>query len=96
MPDWFVYAAGLVLVEVVQWAILFNLPLSLTYYQDGSARRRRIRLGELVRHMVRGRVEMHGSLLYLDLGDERGNIGAHWSVLAIAVLLIGPWVLRTP
>lgn len=96
MPAWAVFAVGLVLVELLQWAILFNLPLSLTYYQHGGAHRRRIRLGELVRHMVRGRVEMHGSLLYLDLGDERGNIGAHWAVLAIAVLLIGPWVLRTP
>ena len=96
MASWIVFGVGLALVQLVQWAILFNLPLSLTYYQEGSARRRRIRLGELVRHMVRGRVEMHGSLIYVDLGDERGNIGAHWAVLAIAALLIGPWVLRTP
>lgn len=96
MTAWVVYAVGLALVELLQWAILFNLPLTLTYYQDGLAQRRRMKLGELVRHMVRGRVEMHGSLLYLDLGHQRGNIGAHWSVLAIAVLLIGPWVLRTP
>lgn len=96
MPDWVAFTLGLAVVELIQWAVLFNLPLSLTYYEDGTARRRRIKLGELVRHMVRGRVEMHGSLLYLDLGTHRGNVGAHWSVLAIAVLLIGPWVLRTP
>jgi cytochrome c-type biogenesis protein CcmE len=96
VASWVVFAVGLALVELLQWAILFNLPLSLTYYQDGMAQRRRIRLGELVRHMVRGRVEMHGPLLYVDLGDERGNIGAHWSVLALATLIVGPWVLRTP
>jgi hypothetical protein len=96
VPAWVLFSVGLALVEIIQWSVLFNLPLSLTYYENGAVRRRQLKLGELVRHMIRGRVEMHGSLLYLDLGTQRGNIGAHWPVLAIAVLLIGPWVLRTP
>lgn len=95
MVDWFTFAIGMVVFAIVQWTALFYLPMSFTFYENGQAKRRRIRLGELVCHMVRGRVELHGPLLYLDTGPRQGTIGAHWSVLAIAVLLIGPWVVRS-
>lgn len=92
MTDWLTFGLAIVVFAVVQWTVLFFLPLNLTYYEGGQAKRRSIRLGQLVRHMAHGQVEMHGPLLYLDSGAQRGTIGAHWSVLAIAVLLIGPWV----
>ena len=95
MADLATFTVSALVFVVVQWTALFFLPLNLTYYENGQAKRRRIRLGELVRHMAHNRVELHGSLLYAETGAEKGTVGAHWAVLAIAFLLIGPWVVAT-
>jgi hypothetical protein len=95
MTEWLTFGVAIVAFAIIQWTALFFLPLNLTYYVEGQARRRRIRLGELVRHMAHGRVELHGSLMYAETGAEKGTVGAHWAVMAIAILLIGPWVVTT-
>ena len=92
MHTWVTYAVAIAVFALVQWTLLFALPLSFTYYEGPAARRRSIRLGRLVQHMARGQVELHGPLLYLDADGQRGTIGGRWPVLAIAILLIGPWV----
>ena len=95
MVDWFTFGLAAVIVLVVQWGLIMLLPMSLTYYEGGHAKRRRMRMVHLIRHMAKGQVEMHGPLLFLDTGTHKGNIGAHWSVLALAWLVVGPWVSRT-
>ena len=89
---WATYAMAVVAFALLQWTIIFALPLNFNYYEGSEAKRRKMRLGTLVRHMAHGRVELHGPLLYVEADGHKGTIGAHWSVLAIAILLIGPWV----
>lgn len=89
------FTLGLATFAVIQWGLLALLPLSLTYYEDGMAKRRRMSFGQLVRHAMANRVELHGPLLYVDTGQERGNVGGNWAALALAALVVGPWVLRT-
>lgn len=89
------FALGLGTFAVVQWGLLALLPLSLTYYQDGQAHRRRMTLGRLIHHAMRSQVELHGPLLYVDTGREKGTVGGNWAALALAALVVGPWVLRT-
>lgn len=95
MVDWFTFALAAVIVLVIQWGLILLLPMSLTYYEGGQAKRRSIRMVHLIRHMAKGRVEMHGPLLFLDTGTQKGNVGAHWSVLALAWLVVAPWVAKT-
>ena len=95
MIDWFTFALAAVTVLVVQWTLLLLLPMSITYYEGGQAKRRSLRMLSLVRHMAKGRVELHGSLLFLDTGEQKGTIGAHWSVLALAWLVVAPWVAKS-
>lgn len=92
---WLMFALGLVTFAVIQWGILALLPLSITYYKDGHAHRRRLTLGQLIGHAVRNRVELHGPLLYVDTGQEKGTVGGNWAALAIASLVVGPWVLQS-
>ncbi len=89
------FGLGLATFALVQWSLLAFLPLSLTYYSGGQAQRRRMSLGQLIRHAVRNDVEMHGPLLYVDTGREQGLVGGNWAVLSLAVLVVGPWVLRS-
>jgi hypothetical protein len=95
LVDWFSFGLAAVIVVVVQWGLILLLPMSLTYYEGGHAKRRRIRMATLIRHMAKDQVEMHGPLLFVDTGTHRGNVGAHWSVLALAWLVVGPWVARS-
>jgi hypothetical protein len=95
MVDWSTFALAAVIVLVVQWGLILLLPMSLTYYEGGQAKRRSIRMVHLIRHMAKGRVEMHGPLLFLDTGAQKGNVGAHWSVLALAWLVVAPWVAKS-
>lgn len=92
---WLLFTLGLATCAVVQWTLLALLPLSLTYYERGQAFRRRIKLWTLIRHAHRNGVEMHGPLLYLDTGREKGMVGGTWAALALAALVVGPWVART-
>lgn len=95
MVDWLSFGLAAAIVLVVQWGAILLLPMTLTYYEGGQAKRRSIRMADLLRHMAKGRVEMHGPLLFVDTGTQKGNVGAHWSVLALAWLVVGPWVVRT-
>src|SRR5689334_3970697 len=95
MVDWFSFGLAAVIVMVVQWGLIMLLPMTLTYYEGGQAKRRSIRMMSLIRHMARGRVELHGPLLFVDTGHVKGNIGAHWSVLALAWLVVAPWVSKS-
>jgi hypothetical protein len=95
MIDWFSFGLAAVIVLVVQWGLIMVLPMSLTYYEGGQAKRRRIRMAHLIRHMAKGEVEMHGPLLFVDTGQVKGNVGAHWSVLALAWLVVAPWVSKS-
>lgn len=95
MIDWLTFGLAAAIVLVVQWGIILVLPMSLTYYEDGKAKRRSIRMAHLLRHMAKGQVEMHGPLLFVDTGTHKGNVGAHWTVLALAWLVVGPWVTRS-
>lgn len=95
MIDWTTLGLAVCIVAAVQWTVLLLLPMSLTYYEGGQAKRRTIRMGHLVRHMAKGRVELHGPLLFVDNGIERGNVGGHWSVLALAFLVIAPWITKS-
>lgn len=92
---WLLFASGLLTCAIVQWTLLSLIPLSLTYYEGGQAFRRPIKLWTLVRHAHRRGVELHGPLLYLDTGKERGTVGGNWAALAIASLVVAPWVLKT-
>jgi hypothetical protein len=95
MVDWITFGLAAAIVLVVQWGLILLLPMSLTYYEGGQARRRTIRMAHLVLHMAKGRVEMHGPLLFVDTGLQKGNVGAHWTVLSLAWLVVGPWVARS-
>ena len=95
MDHWITFALGLGTFAVVQWGLLSLLPLSLTYYKDGQAHRRRMTMGHLIRYAMRSQVELHGPLLYVDTGREKGIVGGNWAALALAALVVGPWVLRT-
>ncbi|MFA5944690.1 MAG: hypothetical protein WC876_09515 [Candidatus Thermoplasmatota archaeon] len=95
MVDWFTFALAAVTVLVVQWTLIMLLPMTLTYYEGGQAKRRSMRMMTLVHHMAKGRVEMHGPLLFVDTGEHKGNVGAHWSVLALAWLVVAPWVAKS-
>jgi hypothetical protein len=92
VQDWLFFALGLLTCAVVQWTLLAFLPLSLTYYEGGRPYRRRLSLGSLIAHAARDGVELHGSLLYLDTGREKGTVGGNWAALALASLVVGPWV----
>ena len=92
MVDWSSFGLAAVFVLVIQWGLILVLPMSLTYYEGGQAKRRRIRMVHLLRHMAKGQVQMHGPLLFVDTGTHKGNVGAHWTVLALAWLVVGPWV----
>ena len=92
MVDWATFTLALVAFTAVQWTLLLLLPMSLTYYEGNVPKRRKVRLGRLLVYMARHRVEMHGPLLYVDLGHQRGTLGAHWAVFALAWLIVGPWV----
>lgn len=92
MQEWLIFALGLATCAIVQWTLLSLLPLTLTYYEGGRAFRRRIKLWTLIRHAARRGVELHGSLLWLDTGKERGTVGGGWAAMALASLVIGPWV----
>jgi hypothetical protein len=93
--DWFTFGLAIVLVLLVQWGLILLLPMTITYYEGGLAKRRSIRMAHLIRHMAKRQVEMHGPLLFVDNGTHKGNVGAHWTVLALAWLVVGPWVSRT-
>lgn len=95
LVDWPTFLVAAAIVLVVQWGLILALPMSLTYYEEGMAKRRPIRMAHLLRHMAQGRVEMHGPLLFVDTGAQKGNVGAHWTVLSLAWLIIGPWVVRS-
>lgn len=95
MVDWFSFVLAAAIVLVVQWGLILLLPMTLTYYEGGHAKRRTIRMVHLLRHMAKGQVEMHGPLLFVDTGIHKGNVGAHWTVLALAWLVVGPWVDRS-
>lgn len=95
MVDWLSFGLAAVLVLVLQWGLIMLLPMSLTYYEGGQAKRRSIRMAQLIRHMAKGQVEMHGPLLFVDTGTHKGNVGAHWSVLALAWLVVAPWVAKS-
>ncbi|MEA3136020.1 MAG: hypothetical protein QOJ26_923 [Thermoplasmata archaeon] len=95
MVDWFSFGLAAGIVLVVQWGLILLLPMTITYYEGGQARRRSIRMSHLLWHMAKGQVEMHGPLLFVDTGQLKGNVGAHWTVLALAWLVVGPWVSRT-
>jgi hypothetical protein len=95
MVDWLTFGLAAVLVLVIQWGLILVLPMSLTYYEGGQARRRSIRMVQLLHHMAKGQVEMHGPLLFVDTGHVKGNVGAHWTVLALAWLVVGPWVAQS-
>jgi hypothetical protein len=95
MVDWLTFGLAAVLVLVVQWGIIMLLPMTLTYYEGGQAKRRKLRMAHLILHMAKGQVEMHGPLLFIDTGDHKGNVGAHWTVLSLAWLVVGPWVNRS-
>ena len=95
MVDWFSFGLAAAIVMVLQWGLILLLPMSITYYEGGQAKRRSIRMVHLLRHMAKGQVEMHGPLLFVDTGHLKGNVGAHWTVLALAWLVIGPWVAKT-
>ncbi|HJQ92930.1 MAG TPA: hypothetical protein VJ874_01445 [Candidatus Thermoplasmatota archaeon] len=95
MVDWFSFGTAAAIVLVIQWGLILVLPMTLTYYEGGQVKRRTIRMGHLVRHMAKGQVEMHGPLLFVDTGTQKGNVGAHWTVLALAWLVVGPWVTRS-
>ena len=90
------FALGLATFAFVQWGLLALLPLSLTYYDsENRAHRRRMSLGQLIGHAARRDVEMHGPLLYVDTGKEKGLVGGNWMAMSLAVLVVGPWVLRS-
>jgi hypothetical protein len=95
MVDWLTFGFAAVLVLVIQWGMILLLPMTLTYYEGGQAKRRKLRMANLIHHMAKGQVEMHGPLLFVDTGVHKGNVGAHWSVLALAWLVVGPWVARS-
>lgn len=95
MQAWLFFAFGLATCAIVQWTLLAFVPLSLTYYEGGRAFRRRLTLGSLIRHAARNGVELHGPLLYLDTGKEKGTVGGNWAALALASLVVGPWVDKT-
>ena len=95
MQDWLLFTLGLGTCALVQWTLLSLVPLSLTYYEGGQAFRRPIKLWTLIRHAHRRGVEMHGPLLYLDTGQQKGMVGGSWAALALAALVVGPWVART-
>ena len=95
MQDWLLFTLGLATCAVIQWTLLSLIPLSLTYYEGGHAHRRPIKLWTLIRHAHRRGVELHGPLLYLDTGQQKGTVGGSWAALAIASLVIAPWVLKT-
>ncbi len=95
MAEWLSFALGLVTFAIVQWGLLALLPLSFTYYENGQARRRHMSLGQLIKHAMKHDVELHGPLLYVDTGKEKGLIGGNWAALALAVLVVGPWVLKS-
>jgi hypothetical protein len=95
MVDWFTFGLAALIVLVVQWGLILLLPMTLTYYEGGQARRRKLRMIHLVRHMAKGQVEMHGPLLFVDTGAQKGNVGAHWTILALAWLVVGPWVAKS-
>ena len=95
MVDWFSFGLAGGIVLVLQWGLILVLPMTLTYYEGGEAKRRSIRMVHLLRHMAKGQVQMHGPLLFVDTGTHRGNVGAHWTVLALAWLVVGPWVDRS-
>lgn len=95
MVDWLTFGFAAVLVLVIQWGMIMLLPMTLTYYEGGQAKRRKLRMATLVHYMAKGQVEMHGPLLFVDTGAHKGNVGAHWTVLALAWLVVGPWVAKS-
>lgn len=95
MPGWLLFTLGLATFAFVQWSLLALLPLSVTYYEDGRPRRRSLRMGQLIRHAFQGHVELHGPLLFVDTGQEKGTVGGNWAALALAALVVGPWVARS-
>ena len=95
MEAWLLFTLGLATCAAIQWTFLALLPLSLTYWDGGQAHRRPIRLWTLIRHAHRNGVELHGPLLYLDTGQHKGTVGGSWAALALASLVIAPWVMKT-
>jgi hypothetical protein len=95
VQGWLIYAFGLVSCALIQWTLLSLVPLSLTYYEGGQAFRKPIKLWTLIRHAHHRGVELHGPLLYLDTGRQKGTVGGSWAALALASIVVAPWVLKT-